>query len=93
MARKSSEGRPPGSARKSEADAQSVFGDKRTGQDRREEAKPIPENRRKPGDRRKAGKGAQASWWLERDYVESHHFVQKSSASRHRKREDESPDG
>lgn len=48
----------------------------------------MTESRRTVSDRRKAGRGTQAAWWLERDYVESHHFVQKSSSSRTRKRDD-----
>ncbi|MCG3169623.1 MAG: hypothetical protein CALGDGBN_01145 [Pseudomonadales bacterium] len=92
MARKSPDGKTPGSGRKPGADAEAIFGDKRTGQDRRGGSKPIDDNRRKAGERRKAGTGAQATWWLERDYVESHHFVQKSTASRGRAREDESAD-
>lgn len=77
-----------GSNRTSRTVTEAIFGDKRSGRDRREQQTSVTESRRTVSDRRKAGRGAQAAWWLERDYVESHHFVQKSSSSRPRKRDD-----
>lgn len=69
-----------------------IFGEKRSGRDRREDEEPVSDSRRRASERRtRAVK--QTAWWLERDYVESHHFVQKSSSSRNRKpAEDESED-
>jgi phage tail tape-measure protein len=81
-----------GSTRSSRTDTESIFGDKRSGRDRREQQTSVTESRRQVSDRRKAGRGAQAAWWLERDYVESHHFVQKSSSAKTRKRDD-TPNG
>ena len=75
-----------------EGTGETMFGDKRSGRDRREDEEPVSESRRQANERRtRAVK--QTAWWLERDYVESHHFVQKSSNSRSRKKaEDESGD-
>ena len=69
-----------------------IFGEKRSGRDRREDEEPVSDSRRQASERRtRAVK--QTAWWLERDYVESHHFVQKSSSSRTRKPvEDDSED-
>jgi len=57
-----------------------IFNDNRSGRDRREESAPVNDPRRQNPERRR-GK-SQAAWWLERDYVESHHFVQRSASSR-----------
>jgi hypothetical protein len=54
-----------------------IFSDKRSGRDRREDSVQVPDPRRQNPERRR-GK-PQAAWWLERDYVESHHFVQKAA--------------
>jgi len=90
MVRKIPDGKAGGAGgnRPTRTDTESVFGDKRSGRDRREAQTSVTESRRTVSDRRKAGRGTQAAWWLERDYVESHHFVQKSSSSRSRKRDD-----
>lgn len=75
--------------------SQAIFSDRRSGRDRRDEAakaaaaKPDKGPPRSTAERRR-GKVKQEAWWLERDYVESHHFVQKSSAGRGRKAEDDS---
>ncbi len=90
MARKNADGRMSGAGRGPGAEAEPMFGDKRSGQDRRADGEPIAENRRKAGDRRKPRTGTQVSWWLERGYVESHHFVQKSTGSRNQTPDDES---
>jgi len=81
-----------GSGRTPRTDTEGIFGDKRSGRDRREQQASVTESRRTASDRRKAGRGTQAAWWLERDYVESHHFVQKSSSAKTRKRDD-TPNG
>jgi hypothetical protein len=76
---------------------QTIFEDRRSGRDRREEAAksaraagqardPTP----RASSERRRGQVKQDAWWLERDYVESHHFVQKSSAGRGRKSDDDS---
>lgn len=93
MVRKIPDGKAGGadSTRSSRTDTESIFGDKRSGWDRRKQQVSVTESRRALSDRRKAGRGAQAAWWLERDYVESHHFVQKSSSARTRKRDDTPP--
>jgi hypothetical protein len=58
-----------------------IFSDKRSGRDRREDTVHVPDPRRQNPERRR-GK-PQAAWWLERDYVESHHFVQKATRGMH----------
>jgi len=79
-----------GSTRAPRKDSDSIFGDKRSGRDRREEMQPFTEeSRRGTGDRRKTGRSSKAAWWLERDYVETHHFLQKSSSSRSSRRDDD----
>ena len=90
MVRKIPDGKAGGadSTRPSRTDTEAIFGDKRSGWDRRKQQVSVTESRREVSDRRKTGRGAQLAWWLERDYVESHHFVQKSSSSRVRKRDD-----
>ena len=90
MVRKIPDGKAGGadSMRPSRTDTESIFGDKRSGRDRREAQASVTESRRTVSDRRKAGRGTQAAWWLERDYVESHHFVQKSASTKSRKRDD-----
>lgn len=90
MARKNADGRTPTSGQGSGIGGDPMFGDKRSPRDRREENLPTAENRRKSGERRKAGGRTQTAWWLERGYVESHHFVQKSTASRETPAEDDS---
>jgi len=90
MARKNADDRMSGTGRRPGIEGESMFGDKRSGQDRRADSEPIAENRRKAGDRRKQRTGTQASWWLERGYVESHHFVQKSTGARNQPPDDES---
>ncbi len=92
MAKKGANDRTPAKGQELGLGAASVFSDMRSGQDRREESEPIPENRRKAGDRRKAGARTRSEWWLDRGYVESHHFVQKSSGSREQTTEDEPPE-
>ena len=77
-----------GSNRTPRTDTEGIFGDKRSGRDRREAQASVTESRRTVSDRRKAGRGTQTAWWLERDYVESHHFVQKSASAKARKRDD-----
>lgn len=68
-----------------------IFGDKRSGRDRREEAGAADDSRRTNAADRRRGNGAagQGAWWLERDYVESHHFVQKAASPRARSQGDE----
>jgi len=83
--------KPPAGESPPPAPQEAIFGDNRSGRDRREEAGQTHDSRRKAtSDRRQRGRGQKSSWWLERDYVESHHFVQKSSSSRGRKRERDS---
>jgi hypothetical protein len=85
------------SATRSADSAQAIFSDRRSGRDRREEAakaaaaaaRPEKDPPRSATERRR-GQVKQEAWWLERDYVESHHFVQKSSAGRGRKPDDDS---
>lgn len=92
MARKISDGKPggAGTSRGSRVDLESIFGDKRSGRDRRgTQQVSVVESRRTVSDRRKAGRASKAAWWLERDYVESHHFVQKSSSSSRAHKRDE----
>lgn len=67
--------------------SEAIFSDKRSGRDRRELQAKIGDSRRKAGVDRRQRTRARTSWWLERDYVESHHFVQKSSSGRARRRE------
>ena len=58
-----------------------IFDDTRSGRDRRLDSAPVDDPRRKNPDRRRGKiKGA---WWLERDYVESHHFVQTPRSRHH----------
>lgn len=71
--------------------AEAIFSDKRSGRDRREEPGAKPDSRRSSPERRK-GNVQQGAWWLERDYVESHHFVQKSASGRVRRRDPETPE-
>jgi hypothetical protein len=66
-----------------------IFHDARSGRDRREEAGKVEDSRRQSSERR--SRKLKGAWWLERDYVESHHFVQKSASSR-RRREDKPSD-
>lgn len=97
MARKPSEGKAgkAGGApvdRPARAEADSIFGDKRSGGDRRTDHSVSPADpRRSNAERRRTGRTSKTAWWLERDYVESHHFLQKSSASggRTRRRDEE----
>ena len=85
-------GRPNGAPDVPEGPGEAMFGDKRSGRDRREDEEPVSESRRQASERRTCAV-KQTAWWLDRDYVESHHFVQKSSNSRTRKKaEDESGD-
>jgi hypothetical protein len=78
--------------------AQGIFVDRRTGRDRREEAakaaraagQVAQSSPPRASSERRRGQVKQDAWWLERDYVESHHFVQKSSAGRGRKSDDDS---
>jgi hypothetical protein len=66
-----------------------MFEDKRTGKDRRLLVmRQVMNSRREAGERRRAVM-KQSTWWLQRDYVESHHFVQKSSRSRDRSSDDD----
>jgi hypothetical protein len=82
-----------GNGRPSRPDTDEIFGDKRSGRDRREgEQVSGDEVRRSNTERRKAGRASKTAWWLERDYVESHHFLQKSTGPRTRKRDGDTPD-
>ena len=59
-----------------------IFDETRSGRDRRLDSAPVDDPRRKNPDRR-AGKKMKGAWWLERDYVESHHFVQTPRGRHH----------
>jgi hypothetical protein len=59
--------------------AEAMFSDKRSGRDRREEAPQVDDPRRQNAERR--SNKQKSAWWLERDYVESHHFVQKAASA------------
>lgn len=82
---KSGNPRPP----KPGGGAADIFGDKRSGRDRRDLEVSVDDTRRQRSDRRTRAVAAKTSWWLERDYVESHHFVQKA-ARLHRMGDEES---
>lgn len=69
-----------------------MFGENRSGRDRREDEGPTEDSRRVSTSERRKGNVKQAAWWLERDYVESHHFVQKSSSNRSRQRPEDQPE-
>lgn len=103
--RKSGEGKPanrPGlrvvrgerdAAASSANPAQTIFDDVRSGRDRRDveaaaAGRTVDESKRAASERRR-GQVKQDAWWLDRDYVESHHFVQKAAGGRGRKSDDE----
>jgi len=68
-------------AARSNSGGEAIFREQRSGRDRREGEQTVEQESRGGADRRKRGV-KQSSWWLERDYVESHHFVQNSSSAR-----------
>ena len=80
----SKNGAKPGNVPAPQRPPEDLFGEKRSGRDRREEQAPVVDPRREATSERRRAALKQATWWLERDYVESHHFVQKASASRTR---------
>jgi hypothetical protein len=89
------EGAQPAAA--STSPGQRIFEDKRSGRDRREEAAKAAraagqaqDSTARASSERRRGQVRQEAWWLERDYVESHHFVQKASGGRGRKSDDDS---
>lgn len=59
--------------------AEGIFSDSRSGRDRREEGPQVDDPRRQNAERRSSK--PQSAWWLRRDYVESHHFVQKGGVA------------
>ena len=94
MARKPSEskaGKAGGTPvdRPARAEADAIFGDKRSGVDRRADQSVSPdETRRSNAERRRTNRTSKTAWWLERDYVESHHFLQKSAGGGRARRRD-----
>jgi hypothetical protein len=95
--RKRSDRPRPAETRKpapAESYVETIFMDPRAGRERRNRPAATPSDdarryKRRPGDRRRS-LSAKLDWWLQRNYVDSHHFIIKPAAhSRNRKRQDD----
>ena len=81
----SAEAAPPGPPAPIAAVPEDIFLDRRTGRDRRDFLGASADSRRERSDRRlgigAVGRAALAggAWWLQRGYVDSHHFVENSN--------------
>ncbi len=94
--KRSARPRPVESRKPAPADSlsETIFSDPRSGRERRDRSDASgPDNprryKRRPGDRRHS-LSAKLEWWLQRSYVDSHHFIIKPAAHRrNRNRQDD----